>query len=70
MEKTTTPQITAGSDLSELLISLEPEQLSVARRRRVPRRYLRRPQLLLLWSLRLYLLFMIAVVIYQVWTGA
>jgi len=58
------------TDASSVLASLEPDQLSQAKRRHVPRRILRPSQVLLLWSLRLYLLFMLAVVIYQVWTGA
>lgn len=69
MKKTETPRTAPGVGPSQLLVSLEPDQLTSARRQRVPRRYLGPPQVLLLWSLRLYLLFMLAVVIYQVWTG-
>lgn len=49
---------------------LEPDQLSQAHRFPVPRKHLRGRQLLVLWLLRIYLLFMIAVVVYQVWSGA
>lgn len=56
--------------LSSLVASLEPDQLTQAKRRKVPRRFLQPSQVLLLWSMRLYLLFMLIVVIYQVWAGA
>lgn len=48
---------------------LEPEQLSEAHKKPVPRRRLSGPLLLVLWLMRIYLLFMIAVVVYQVWSG-
>ena len=48
---------------------LEPDQLSEAHKTPVPRRQLRGPLLLVLWLMRIYLLFMIAVVVYQVWSG-
>jgi hypothetical protein len=50
-------------------VVLEHDQLSQAEKRPVPRKHLRGPELLVLWSLRIYLLFMIAVVIYQVLSG-
>ncbi len=54
----------------ELVLStLEPDQLAEAKKQRLPRRCLRRSELLVLWFLRIYLLFMVAVVIYQAWTG-
>lgn len=53
----------------DLLSALEPEQLTSTRRTRLPRRYLKPWQLLLLWSLRLYLLFMIVVVVYQIFAS-
>ncbi len=60
-------------DLAEqnlVLSTLEPNQLAAAKKNRVPRRQLKGPELVALWGLRVYLLFMIAVVIYQAWTGA
>jgi hypothetical protein len=55
----------------ELVLSaLEPDQLAEAKKQPVPRRRLKGPEILILWCLRIYLLFMIAVVIYQAWTGA
>ena len=52
-----------------VLSTLEPDQLAEAKKQRLPRRRLRRSELLVLWFLRIYLLFMVAVVIYQAWTG-
>ncbi len=49
--------------------SLEPDQLAEVKKRHVPRRRLTRPELVVLSALRLYLLFMSAVVIYQVWSS-
>ena len=37
---------------------------------RVPRCRLKVRELMVLWFLRIYLLFMIAVVVYQAWTAA
>jgi hypothetical protein len=61
-----------STNLSEedlVLSTLEPDQLAEAKRKRFPRRRLKGTELLALWFLRIYLLFMIAVVIYQAWTG-
>jgi hypothetical protein len=51
----------------EVLASLEPEQLVAAKARSFPRRKLTASETLLLFSLRLYLIFMIAVLIYHIW---
>jgi hypothetical protein len=59
-------------DLSErsiVLSALESDQLVEAKKRPIPRRHLNRLELGALWALRLYLLFMMAVVVYQVWTA-
>jgi len=53
-----------------VLATLEPDQLAESKKQHVPRRRLKGPELLVLWCLRAYLLFMIAVVIYQAWIGA
>jgi hypothetical protein len=58
----------AGDQL--ILASLEPEQLTGAKRQRLPRRRLKGSEVLLLWSLRVYLLFMVGVVVYQLWRFA
>jgi hypothetical protein len=49
-----------------VLALLEPDQLATAKHN-FPRRILKGPEIVLLWSLRLYLLFMLAVVLYQIW---
>ena len=66
-----TPSTSRGpSDEALVLSSLERDQLAAfVRRQRVPRRKLSRVQVAVLWSLRLYLLFMMAVVIHQIWKG-
>jgi hypothetical protein len=69
MKKKDELQISA-SDQTWVLISLEHDQLVKARKHPIPRRHLKGPELLVLWALRLYLLFMMAVVAYQVWTAA
>jgi hypothetical protein len=57
-------------DQTLVLSSLEHDQLVTAKKHPIPRRHLRGPELLILWSLRLYLLFMMAVVGYQAWLAA
>ncbi len=58
------------SDEELVLAALEPDQLAEAKKQRIPRRRLRPGEVVVLWLLRFYLLFMLAVVVYQVWTGA
>ena len=58
------------SEQDLVLATLEPDQLAESKKQHVPRRRLKGPELLVLWFLRIYLLFMIVVVIYQAWTGA
>ncbi len=69
MTKPSPPSI---SRLDEKLVlsSLEPDQLVGAKKHLIPRRHLKGAELLILWSLRLYLLFMMTVVAYQVWLAA
>ena len=67
------PNVQEYTSLSEqelVLSTLEPDQLAEAKKQRVPRRHLKGRELLVLWFLRIYLLFMIVVVIYQAWTGS
>ena len=59
-----------SSDEELVLSSLEPEQLAGLKKHLIPRRHLKGPEKFVMWSLRIYLLFMIAVVVYQVWTSA
>ena len=67
------PEVQESPSPSEqdlVLSTLEPDQLAEAKKQHVPRRRLKGPELMVIWFLRIYLLFMIAVVIYQVWTAA
>jgi hypothetical protein len=57
-------------DQELVLSSLELDQLAAVRKQPIPRRRLRGFEKVLLWSLRIYVLFMITVVIYQVLAGA
>jgi hypothetical protein len=57
------------SEKDMVLASLEVNQLANIKKKRIPRRQLTALEVSVLWSLRVYLLFMVAVVIYQVWTG-
>jgi hypothetical protein len=52
-----------------VLSSLERDQLAEAKKQHIPRRRLKGIELLVLLALRIYLLFMMAVVCYQVWTA-
>jgi hypothetical protein len=71
MTKThTTPPIISSADETMVLSSLEHDQLVGAKKHPIPRCHLKGPELIVLWSLRIYLLFMMAVVTYQVWTAA
>jgi hypothetical protein len=67
MAKEPAPEAGASSDQSWVLSSLEHDQLVTAKKHHIPLRRLKGHELLVLWSLRIYLLFMLAVVIYQVW---
>lgn len=60
----------SSADRSLVLSSLEHDQLAKAKKHYIPRRHLKGPELLVLWALRGYLIFMMAVVVYQVWVGA
>ena len=61
--------LTSSADRSLVLSSLEHDQLVQAKKHHIPRRHLKGPELLVLWALRGYLLFMMAVVVYQVLIG-
>ena len=57
------------SEQELVLSTLEPDQLAEAKKQHIPRRRLKGAELLLLWFLRIYLIFMLAVVIYQAWSA-
>jgi hypothetical protein len=59
-----------SSDQELVLASLDRGQLTGLRKQLIPRRRLRGLERFVLWSLRIYLLFMMAVVVYQVWIGS
>ena len=63
------PDTNLAPPRDRVLASLEPDQLA-STKHHFPRCSLNRPQVFLLWSLRIYLLLMIFVVIYQMWLGA
>ncbi len=53
-----------------VLSSLERSQLVLEKNKPISRRRLRGKELLLLWGLRVYVIFMMIVVIWAVWTAA
>jgi hypothetical protein len=57
------------SEQELVLAALEPDQLAEAKKQRVPRRHLKGSELLILWLLRIYVLFMVVVVVYQALTS-
>ena len=58
-----------SSDQELVLASLEPEQLAGLKKHLIPRRQLIGPEKFVMWSLRIYVLFMMVVVVYQVVTS-
>ena len=70
MVKKEQTQLFSSSDQSLVLSALEHDQLAGAKKHFIPRRHLKGRELILLWGLRIYLLFMMAVVVYQVWNAA
>lgn len=58
-------------DMAAVAAALEPGQLASAKARsHCRRRQLTRTEMLLFWALRLYLIFTLGVVMYQIWTVA
>ncbi len=69
MTKKDSAETISSLDQALVLSSLEHDQLAKAKKQPIPRRQLKGPEVALLWALRLYLLFMMAVVGYQVWAA-
>jgi len=70
VKKEDAPVLISSSEQRLVLSSLEHDQLARAKKHFIPRRHLKGLELLVLWGLRLYLLFMMAVVGYQAWVAA
>jgi hypothetical protein len=68
--KKQSPVLISNADQQLALSSLEHDQLVQAKKHFIPRRHLKGPELLVLWALRIYLLFMMSVVVYQVWIAS
>jgi hypothetical protein len=58
---------TVSADSSWILSALEHDQLVKAKKHAIPRRKLTGFSLAIITALRIYLLFMMAVVVYQIW---
>ncbi len=69
------PEVEASAEVSRedfpsVMTALEPDQLiSTKEHHHCPRRRLTRNEMVLFWALRIYLVFMVGVVVYQIWTG-
>jgi hypothetical protein len=60
----------SNDEITAVMTALEPDQLiSTKEHHHCPRRQLTRTEMILFWALRIYLVFMVGVVVYQIWTG-
>jgi hypothetical protein len=57
-------------EMASVITALEPDQIiSTKEHHHCPRRRLTRTEMVLFWGLRIYLVFMVGVVVYQIWKG-
>lgn len=57
-------------EISSVMTALEPDQIiSTKELHHFPRRKLTQTEMVLFWGLRIYLVFTVGVVVYQIWTG-
>jgi hypothetical protein len=57
-------------EVASVMSALEPDQIiSTKEHHHCARRRLKRREMILFWALRIYLVFMVGVVVYQIWTG-
>jgi hypothetical protein len=70
---TVKPALDAGvsrEEIASVMTSLEPDQIVSSKdKHHCPRRQLTRMETGFFWALRLYLVFMVGVVVYQIWTS-
>ena len=56
-------------ELTAVMTALEPDQIiSTKEHHHCQRRQLTRTEMIVFWGLRIYLVFMVGVVVYQIWT--
>lgn len=64
------PGEVSSEEFTSVITALEPDQIiSTKEHHHCPRRQLTRTEMVLFWTLRIYLVFMVGVVVYQIWTG-
>jgi hypothetical protein len=57
-------------EVTSVMTALEPDQIIATKEQHhCARRQLTRTETVLFWALRIYLVFMVGVVVYQIWTG-
>ena len=58
-----------SEELTAVMNELEPDKIiSTKEHHHCPRRQLTRTEMIVFWGLRIYLVFMVGVVVYQIWT--
>jgi hypothetical protein len=69
-ENKAAPEAINSADRELVLTQLEHDQLASVKKHRFPRRKLKPLEAVALWSLRIYVVLMVGVVIYQILAGA